>query len=107
MWLTIVEFELPWTASQLARVFGPRPGALEDYELVSESTIRVDGRTAVRIEYTWTAVDQRLRDVPVTAIQVYTMIDDKAVFFVSTMRSEGADKFVPVVDDIVASFDFQ
>jgi tetratricopeptide (TPR) repeat protein len=106
LFLTIFELDYTWTSLQLAKVYGPGARDLPDYELVGETNIRVDGHRAVRRVFTWTAVDERLRDVPVTVIQVYAIVNEQALIFTATTRAEGAEKHEPIFDDIIASFDF-
>jgi tetratricopeptide (TPR) repeat protein len=103
--MTILELEFSLTPSQLAKVYGPSANTLLDYEMVSERTIRVDGFAAVRRVFTWTAIDNRLRDVPVTVVQVYAIVNKRAVVLTGTARTEGADKYEPIFDEIIASID--
>ncbi len=104
--LTIFDLDYTFTPRQLAKAYGPGARDLPNYELVSEKNIRVDGYGAARRIFTWTAVDERLRDVPVTVIQVYTIINKQALIFTATTCTEGAEKHESIFDDIIASFDF-
>jgi tetratricopeptide (TPR) repeat protein len=96
-----VDFYLPPT--KLAKLYGPSATSLPGYELVSEDIITIDGHAAVRRAFTWTALDSRLRDVPVTVVQVYALIDGRVIIITATTRTEGAEKYEPVFDDIINS----
>ncbi|MCP4541847.1 MAG: tetratricopeptide repeat protein [Chloroflexi bacterium] len=104
--LTIFEIDYYLAPSKLAKLYGPGANDLPDYELLSERTIRVDGNAAARRTFTWTAVDERLRDVPVTVTQVYAYVDEQVLIFTATTRTEGADKHESIFDAIINSFDF-
>ncbi len=104
--LSIFEVDFTLPPSKLARLYGPTVDDLPDYELVSERTITVDGRAAMRRVFTWTAVDSRLRDVPVTVVRVYALIDGHVVIFTATTRTEGVEKNERIFDDVIASFGF-
>jgi hypothetical protein len=104
--LSIFEVDFTLPPAKLAKLYGPSASDLPDYELVSEKIITVDGRAAMRRVFTWTAVDSRLRDVPVTVVQVYVLIDERVIIFTATTRTEGAEKNETIFDDVVASFGF-
>ena len=104
--MSYFELEYAMTPSQFAKAFGPSSTRLRDYELLSEESIRVDGYLAVRRVFSWTATDDRLRDVPVTVVQIHALVDEQALIITATTRSEEMEKYEPLFDGIIGSLDF-
>lgn len=101
--LVAVIEDINLTTSQLSRAFDP-PSTLPNFEQVSSGNISIGGRSGIRKVFTWTAVDERLRETPVTVIQTYALSQGRALIFTATIRSEDVEKYEPIFDEIFASF---
>ncbi len=96
---------LDLTTSQLSRAFDP-PSTLRDFEEIEQISYRVGGRSGIRSTFTWTALDDRLREIPVTVVQVYLNVGDTSYIFAATMRTEDTEKYGPIFDAMLESFAF-
>lgn len=94
------------SASRLASFIGRGASTLPDYDLISETTVNVAGITGIKRVYSWTATDDRLRDIPVTVTQIYLMRGEEATIITATSRGEDLDKYQAAFDIILDSFQF-
>lgn len=102
--LSITRLDYPLTAAELAKI--DRPYGLPDYNLLREYTLSIDNHLAFCRLFTWTTVDQHLREVPVFVMQVYTVSKDQAVIFMASSRAEDKEKYQPFFEAVVTSFRF-
>lgn len=105
--LLFLEFDFSPTASEFARYYEGDVSRFDGYELISDQFVQVDGRSAIRRVYSWTAPDPRLRDVEVTIIEVFVVNGQSGLIFTALMRADDLEKYEPVFNDMIDSFDFQ
>jgi tetratricopeptide (TPR) repeat protein len=103
--MLVLDFGFSPTVRDFARFYDADRNQFDNYELVSDEFVSVDGRSSIRREFTWTASDRRLRDVQVTIIQVYVVDGQRGLLFTAISRSEDLEKYEPIFDDMIASFD--
>jgi len=105
--LNILEFDFVPAASELARFLGSDFNQFDDYEMVSERSLNIGGRSAIERVFTWTSSDRRLRDLDVTVVQVYIVDGQRALVFTAYSRSEDFEKYQPIFGNIIDSVTFE
>ncbi len=105
--LFFLEYDFVPSARDIARYSNPDANLYDDFEMLSDQSIRVGGRSAVRRVFTWRASDQRLRDVFFHIIQTYVVDGQRVLVFTSFARSEDFEKYEPIFDGIMNSFKFE
>ncbi len=105
MQVVVLDFDFTPSVRDFARFYDADRNQFDNYELVSDEFISVDGRSSIRREFTWTASDRRLKDVGVTIIQIYAVIGQRGFIFTAITRTEDLEKYEPIFDEMINSFD--
>lgn len=104
--MLVLNFDFRPDLNDLVRFYNIDNSQFDDFELIEDERIRVDGRSAVRRVFRFTTSDQRLRDVSFTITQVYIVDGQRAIIVTTFSRSEDAEKYGPIFEEIVGSLRF-
>jgi len=105
--LFVMDFEFVPSARELARFMNPDSSKYDDYDMLSDTSVSIGGRSAVRRVFTWTASDQRLQDVSFTIVQTYVVDGKRALVFTTFARTEDFEKYEPIFDTMMDSVQFE